>query len=120
MEKNDILILNKFGIPEPYNTQKSFLPDILLVPLLAYDTNKNRLGYGKGFYDKYLNNLTKLNKKIEAIGIAFSFKNIKNYLHQILTINLIIFLPRKVFWSENTYIRRCLWGRWYVCYQSKT
>ena len=76
-KKNDILSVNRFGIPEPYNTQKSFLPDILFVPLLAYDTNKNRLGYGKGFYDKYLNNLLKLNKKIEAIGIAFSFQKYK-------------------------------------------
>ena len=76
-KKNDILSVNRFGIPEPYNTQKSFLPDILLVPLLAYDTNKNRLGYGKGFYDKYLNNLIKLNKKTEAIGVAFSFQKYK-------------------------------------------
>ena len=34
----------------------------------------NRLGYGKGFYDKYFNNLFKLGKKFEAIGIAFSFQ----------------------------------------------
>ena len=37
----------------------------------------NRLGYGKGFYDKYLNNLIKLNKKIKAIGVAFSFQRYK-------------------------------------------
>ena len=48
------------------------------MPLLAFDRNKNRLGYGKGFYDKYLNNLKRLNKKIEAIGIAFSFQKYKN------------------------------------------
>tara|TARA_B100001287_G_scaffold210376_1_gene179219 strand:- start:197 stop:397 length:201 start_codon:yes stop_codon:yes gene_type:complete len=44
---------------------------------LAFDRNKNRLGYGKGFYDKYLNRLKKLNKKMEAIGIAFSFQKYK-------------------------------------------
>ena len=49
----------------------------MLVPLLAFDNNKNRLGYGKGFYDRYLNNLKKQNKKIEAIGVAFSFQNCK-------------------------------------------
>ena len=37
--------------------QKSYSPDIVLVPLLAFDKNKNRLGYGKGFYDRYLNKL---------------------------------------------------------------
>ena len=43
--------------------------NIILVPLLAYDKNKNRLGYGKGFYDKYLNQYFKMHKKI-----LFQFK----------------------------------------------
>ena len=72
--QKDILIVNKFGIPEPYSARKSYIPDIILVPILAFDKKKNRLGYGKGFYDRYLNSKTKLNKKIEAIGIAFSFQ----------------------------------------------
>ena len=74
----DVLLVNKFGIPEPSGTQKSYVPDIVLVPLLAFDIKKNRLGYGKGFYDRYLNNLIKLNKKVEAIGVAFSFQKYKN------------------------------------------
>ena len=73
----DILEANKFGIPEPIETKKVFLPDIVLVPLLAFDSKMNRLGYGKGFYDRYLNNLVKLNKKVKAIGIAFSFQRYK-------------------------------------------
>ena len=48
----------------------------MLVPLLAFDNENNRLGYGKGFYDKYLNNLVKINNKVEAIGVAFSFQKI--------------------------------------------
>ena len=56
---------------------KNYLPDIVIVPLLAFDDKKNRLGYGKGFYDRYLNKLKKLNKKMEAIGVAFSFQNYK-------------------------------------------
>ena len=76
--KYDILEVNKFGIPEPFdNNKKSHLPDIILVPLLAFDCKKNRLGYGKGFYDRYLNKLKKLNKKIETIGVAFSFQKCK-------------------------------------------
>tara|TARA_B100000886_G_scaffold114855_1_gene77281 strand:- start:3996 stop:4559 length:564 start_codon:yes stop_codon:yes gene_type:complete len=76
--KRDVLIVNKFGIPEPIDTNKKVhLPDIVLVPLLAFDARKNRLGYGKGFYDRYLNKLIKLNKKIETIGLAFSFQKYK-------------------------------------------
>ena len=75
--EKDILLANKFGIPEPIKSYENYLPDVVLVPLLAFDNNKNRLGYGKGYYDRYLNNLKKLKKKIEAIGIAFSFQNCK-------------------------------------------
>ena len=73
----DVLEVNKFGIPEPIKSKKIFSPDVVLVPLLAFDGEMNRLGYGKGFYDKYLNNLIKLNKKIKAIGVAFSFQRYK-------------------------------------------
>ena len=76
-DERDILLVNKFGIPEPIKSKKNYLPDIVLVPLLAFDNEKNRLGYGKGFYDKYLNNLVKINTKAEAIGIAFSFQKYK-------------------------------------------
>ena len=77
-EKNDVLKINKYGIPEPIKSHKE-IPDVALVPLLAFDKNKNRLGYGKGFYDKYLNNQIKINKKnILTVGIAFSFQKHHN------------------------------------------
>tara|TARA_Y100001958_G_C21197295_1_gene524458 strand:- start:358 stop:909 length:552 start_codon:yes stop_codon:yes gene_type:complete len=67
------LKVNKYGIPEPINSKK-ILPAIILVPLLAFDKYKNRLGYGKGYYDKYLFKFKKINKKIISVGIAFSFQ----------------------------------------------
>ena len=76
-KKNDVLFLNKYGIPEPERTKK-IIPDIILVPLLAFDKNKNRIGYGKGFYDKFLNKYLKIKKKIFTIGVAFSFQNHHN------------------------------------------
>lgn len=77
-KEKDTLTVNKFGIPEPFETKKKgHLPDIILVPLVAFDSYKNRLGYGKGFYDRYLHKLIKLNKKIETIGVAFSFQKYK-------------------------------------------
>ena len=76
--EKDALTVNKFGIPEPFETKKkNHLPDVVLVPLLAFDSYKNRLGYGKGFYDRYLYKLIKLNKKIVTIGVAFSFQKYK-------------------------------------------
>ena len=76
--KHDILEVNKFGIPEPLdNNKKSHLPDVVLVPLLAFDCRRNRLGYGKGFYDRYLHKLIKLNNKVQTIGMAFSFQKCK-------------------------------------------
>ncbi len=72
-KKNDILFLNEYGIPEPKKTKK-INPDIIMVPLIAFDENKNRIGYGKGFYDKYLNKYKSINKNILTVGIAFSFQ----------------------------------------------
>ena len=72
---NDPLNINKYGIPEPI-TNKIIKPDILLVPLVAYDKNYNRIGYGGGFYDRYIKKIKKL-KKILTIGIAFSYQRVK-------------------------------------------
>ena len=73
--KNDPLKINKYGIPEPVSS-KILYPDILLVPLVGYDSNLNRLGYGGGFYDRYLEKISKI-KKIFKIGLGFSYQEIK-------------------------------------------
>ena len=67
--------VNKYGIPEPISN-KIVYPDILLVPLVAFDRNLNRVGYGGGFYDRYIKKLRK-NKKIITIGLAYSFQKVK-------------------------------------------
>ena len=72
--RNDPLKINKFGIPEPVSS-KIFYPDILLVPLVAYDVSLNRLGYGGGYYDRYIEKIEKV-KKVVKIGLAFSFQKI--------------------------------------------
>ena len=71
----DPLSINKYGIPEPISN-KVVYPDILLVPLVAFDRHFNRIGYGSGFYDRYLKKIKK-NKKIITIGLAYSFQKIK-------------------------------------------
>ena len=72
-EKHEILKVNKYGILEPFKKKKN-IPHVMLVPLLAFDKNKYRLGYGKGFYDRYLNKYLKKNKDILTVGVAFSFQ----------------------------------------------
>ena len=74
--RNDPLKINKFGIPEPVPS-KIFYPDILLVPLVAYDSDLNRLGYGGGYYDRYIEKIEKI-KKVTKIGLAFYFQKISS------------------------------------------
>ena len=72
-KKNEVLFVNKFGMLEPAKT-KVKVPDVILVPILAFDEKKYRLGYGKGFYDRYLNKYSKRFKNILTVGVAFSFQ----------------------------------------------
>ena len=69
------LLINKYGIPEPKGTNRVY-PDILFVPLVAFDKELNRLGYGGGFYDRYIEKISKI-KKIVKVGLAFSFQKLK-------------------------------------------
>ena len=70
LEENTILKLNKYEIPEPVNAEQVDEKelDIIFVPLLISDDKKYRVGYGKGFYDRFL-----LNCKKEAKFIGLNF-----------------------------------------------
>ena len=70
----DPLEVNKYGIPEPISS-KIVYPSFLLVPLVAFDKNLNRVGYGGGFYDRYIKKIKKT-KKIITIGLAYSFQKV--------------------------------------------
>ena len=72
---SDSLKVSQIGIPEP-KTKKKVFPDILIVPLVGFDKNKFRLGYGGGFYDRYIGKILKF-KKVLTVGFAFSFQEIK-------------------------------------------
>ena len=71
----DPLIINEYGIPEPISNNVKY-PDVLFVPLVAYDNHNNRIGYGGGFYDRYINKIRK-KKIITTIGLAYSFQKVK-------------------------------------------
>jgi 5-formyltetrahydrofolate cyclo-ligase len=70
---NDPLYLNKYGIPEP-ERKKKVKPNIFLIPLVAFDKELNRLGYGGGYYDRLLKKKENIN--IIKIGLALSCQKV--------------------------------------------
>jgi len=73
---SDRLLLGPLGIPEPSPAAAELIPDIMLVPLAAFDAAGHRIGYGAGHYDFTLEHLRKV-KAISAIGMAFAVQQIK-------------------------------------------
>lgn len=72
---SDRLLLGPLGILEPSPAAAEVIPDIILVPLAAFDRLGHRIGYGAGHYDHTLAHLRKV-KPITAIGLAFAAQEI--------------------------------------------
>ena len=72
---SDRLMLGPLGILEPSPAAAELVPDIMLVPLAAFDRLGHRIGYGAGHYDYTLAHLRKT-KAIAAIGVAFAAQEI--------------------------------------------
>jgi len=71
----DELAAGQWGIRQPKLEAPEVAPDILIVPLLAFDRAGHRLGYGAGYYDMTINSL-RASKPVTAIGIAFAAQEI--------------------------------------------
>ena len=71
----DTLTAGVWGIQEPLPSSPAVDPDVLLVPLLAFDTRGYRLGYGGGFYDRTLAGF-RTRKRVVAVGVAFDEQRI--------------------------------------------
>lgn len=71
---------NEYNIPEPVNglPVASEMIDVVFVPLLAFDSFGNRIGYGKGFYDKFLSQC-----KPETLKIGLSFFEAENEIEDV-------------------------------------
>ena len=65
----------QWGIREPVAEAPEIAPDILIVPLAAFDRSGHRIGYGAGYYDMTINAL-RAKKSVTAIGVAFSAQEI--------------------------------------------
>jgi 5-formyltetrahydrofolate cyclo-ligase len=77
----DQLVERMWGIKEPLATAAEVTPSILLVPLLAFDDQGWRLGYGGGFYDRTLQVLRAAPERVVAIGVAYDEQRVPEVLH---------------------------------------
>lgn len=68
---NDRLVLGSLGIPEPSPAAAELIPNIMLVPLAAFDRAGHRIGYGAGYYDHTFAHLRK-SHHVTGIGLAFA------------------------------------------------
>ena len=66
------LVTGAMGIPTPPLDSPVVVPDLLLVPMMAFDDDGFRLGYGGGFYDRTLADLRNRNPETLAVGVCFS------------------------------------------------
>jgi 5-formyltetrahydrofolate cyclo-ligase len=69
------LVSGVWGIREPPAEAPEVFPDILIVPLLAFDRRGHRIGYGAGYYDMTITRLRAM-KPVTAIGVAFATQEI--------------------------------------------
>jgi 5-formyltetrahydrofolate cyclo-ligase len=81
--QSDATLVNGFGITEPLEDAEAVAPCVLFVPLLAFDAEGYRLGYGAGYYDRTLESL-KAEGRALAIGVAYSGQEVRE-------------LPRRVY-----------------------
>ncbi|MBI5321578.1 5-formyltetrahydrofolate cyclo-ligase [Bradyrhizobium sp.] len=72
---SDRLVLGSLGIPEPSPAAAELIPDIMLVPLAAFDRAGHRIGYGAGHYDHTFAHLRK-SHHVTSVGLAFSVQEI--------------------------------------------
>ncbi|NMM42949.1 5-formyltetrahydrofolate cyclo-ligase [Rhodospirillaceae bacterium KN72] len=79
----DLLIEESFGTRAPADTAAVVEPDLLLVPMLAFDRQGYRLGYGGGFYDRSLDRLRGM-KRVVAVGVAFAGQEVDAVPHDSL------------------------------------
>ncbi|WP_298397178.1 5-formyltetrahydrofolate cyclo-ligase [Flavobacterium sp.] len=92
---------NEYNIPEPVNGLEVPVSkiDVVFVPLLAFDLIGNRVGYGKGFYDKFLSQCNS-----ETIKIGLSFFDAENLIEDLsendIKLNFCI-TPEKIFYLDS-------------------
>ncbi|WP_439271472.1 5-formyltetrahydrofolate cyclo-ligase [Pseudochrobactrum sp. HB0163] len=78
----DSLIETGFGTMGPADHAPVVDPDIMLVPLAAFDSCGNRIGYGAGYYDRAIAALHRKNRFPVLIGVAFAMQQVDHIAHE--------------------------------------
>lgn len=88
------LTLGRYGILEPSDTCEVVEPDLVIVPGLAWDEHGYRIGYGKGYYDRYLSR----NPDAARIGLAYDFQVLSSIPHgeMDVRVNMIVTERRSI------------------------
>lgn len=97
LEEQTVIKENKYGIPEPINGERisDHLMDVVFVPLLITDQEGYRVGYGKGFYDRFLANCR---PNVLKIGISFfePINEIEDVHEMDVTLDMVV-TPEKIY-----------------------
>lgn len=75
-DENTELVDNGFGTLAPSKASEVVDPDVMLIPLSAYDETGGRIGYGAGFYDRAIAKLLGNDKTPLLIGVAFACQQV--------------------------------------------
>jgi 5-formyltetrahydrofolate cyclo-ligase len=76
-KRGDALKRNTLGVEEPLVEAEIFLPEIILVPLLAFDGDGYRLGYGGGYFDRTMRALRETAHPPQFIGVAYGLQEVE-------------------------------------------
>lgn len=90
------------GLPAPLSSLPAVMPEIVLVPLVAFDSKGNRLGTGAGYYDRTLPALRAQNPKLLAVGVAFAVQQERELPHEPTDVPLdAVITERGVLWIRE-------------------
>ena len=70
------LVIGKYGVSCPPLHMPEIIPDVVIVPLVGFDANKNRLGYGGGYYDATIKHLRSIKPTILVVGVAYDLQKL--------------------------------------------
>ena len=73
----DDLVENKYGILQPKESSGEEEPEMIIVPLVGFSISGHRLGYGGGYYDRFIEAKKNINK-ITTVGFGYSFQEVNN------------------------------------------
>ncbi len=77
-QPNEPLVHGKFRVEEPLPSAQVVTPDVLLVPMVAFDSRGHRLGYGAGYYDRTIAVMRRQPKPPLVIGIAYHLQGVSH------------------------------------------